>query len=125
MKKILLAVFAVVLLASASISLGLELNSAGPVVGVASGTAYAAVDSSTNVYQLPTAYMIWAKVATDAPYVRRNFAGTWEKIPFLIPAGQSLVVSAPNPVLTSAGYYVHRFEFTAHTDSIYIMPWKN
>ena len=106
----------------------LELNAARPVKqeGLAGATpelVYYADGDSTNVFALPSAYLIWEKVGNPIE-IRRFYANVAETEWIAIPDGQSFLVPAP-PAFKRTGStaWWHKMAFKgAASDTIKYLP---
>lgn len=108
----------------------LELNAAWPCLqeALTSGAAvkvYVASDDSTEVRNLPTAYMVWEKHGNEIN-VRRFYSNVAETNWIGIPAGQSIIIPAP-PAFKRTGStaWWHKMAFYgAAGDTILYLPMK-
>jgi len=117
----LIVVLAVMLLAFGAAAL--DLSAGRPAIVVTTAETEKIVAIETYAYQLPNAYTMYSTSATDAWYFKRNFDGTADTVWVEVPAGTSMLVPAPTPADSSAGFY-HQLFFSGHSDTLVILPWK-
>ena len=102
----------------------IEINGAKRPAAFMASQKYCVLDSSTTLMGLATSYTIYGQDPTDVFYYEAKFDGSWWGFPLTVPAGQSLLVPAPEPEYDSGdGYYRHNVRFTAQADSVLVIRW--
>ena len=122
MSRLSLVLVLVVLLAVAGVAFSLDIKGSSQGMIAAPGDNSVAVGYTLNAWDLPSAYTIYDGDSTEDFYIRRVFNGSAETYWMRIPAGQSILIPAPEPTL-SGSYYQHTLQFAGHTDTLYIFPW--
>jgi len=73
---------------------------------------------------VPRSFTLFSNDATEFWIQRRFAGGVRDTVPIHIPAGRSILLPAPPPVMDSAGDYYRVTIFVGgHTDSVYALPW--
>jgi hypothetical protein len=109
----------------ATTSMALDLNNSKQTVRVPPASHSVVVDSSATLMGLATAYTVYSVDATDPFYVTRYFDGAVEAgLGIKVPAGQSLLIPAPQPFIGSGcTFYRHMMLFTGNADTTIVIPW--
>ena len=118
----LLAVFAVSAVA-------IDIKGGRPAVRVLSSETEKIVSGLVSQpWQLPNAYTIYSSSAANAFYLKRSYDASVDSVWIKVPAGKSLLVPAPaaadsvDPSGKGTTYY-HKFFFSGHSDTLYVLPW--
>ena len=122
MSRLSLVLVLVLALAIAGVAFSLDIKASSQGMIAAPGDNSVAVGYVANQWELPSAYTVYNGDVTEDFYIRRVFNGSAETYWMRIPAGNSILVPAPEASF-SGGYYQHTLQFAGHTDTLYIFPW--
>jgi len=121
--KIRLAALVAILLCASVVAYAFDLKTGTEAIRVAPGTTTQIVGASFNAYDMPDAYTIYSGDPSESFYIRRRFDGSLENYWIKVPAGQSLLIPAPEQNM-SGTQYLHTFYFAGFADTLYVLPWK-
>ena len=121
--KIRLAAVVAILLCASMVAYGFDFKTSSEAIRVLPGTTTQVVATGYNIYEIPNAYTIYSGDASESFYFRRRFAGSLETYWIKVPAGQSILIPAPEPNMVGSQMN-HTFYFAGFADTLFVLPWK-
>ena len=122
-RKIHSLVLFVMLLLGSVVAYALDIQYGTEAYRMPPGSNRVGIASASQPWLLPSAYTIYSKDASDAFKVRREFGASGAETYWIdIPAGQSILLPAPEPTKTGSTFY-HYLQFAEHSDTLMILPW--
>jgi len=121
MKRLVWPAILVVCCGLAGLSFGIDVSAGLDAKAVAT-SGHEFEWTATSTVGLPDAYTVYSKDG-GAFYITRVFAGTAETVSTYVRANESILIPAPAAAYSS-GTFTQTFYVSAHTDSVFCLPWK-